>query len=64
VLLTEGSQYLRVLSELVRKAHITNGQIHDARIAAICMESGVRTLWSADRDFSKFPKLKVINPLL
>ena len=35
--------------------------VHDARIAAICMANGVRTLWSADRDFGRF-LIKVRNP--
>jgi hypothetical protein len=25
---------------------------------------GIRELWSADRDFSRFPRLKVTNPLI
>ncbi len=38
--------------------------IHDARIAAICLSHGVAELWSADRDFSRFPTLSVRNPLM
>jgi predicted nucleic acid-binding protein len=38
--------------------------IHDARIAAICLQHGVSELWTADRDFSRFPKVKVRNPLV
>ncbi len=38
--------------------------IYDARIAAICLAHGVRELWSADRDFGRFPSLKVRNPLV
>jgi len=37
--------------------------VHDARIAALYLFHGVRALWSADRDFSRFPELTVINPL-
>ena len=37
--------------------------VHDARIAALCLYHGVRVLWSADRDFSRFPGLAVTNPL-
>ena len=37
--------------------------VHDARVAALCRYHGVRVLWSADRDFSRFPGLAVINPL-
>lgn len=43
---------------------IVGSAIHDARIAAICLSHGVTELWSADRDFLRFPDLKVINPLV
>jgi hypothetical protein len=33
-------------------------------VAALCFLHGVRELWSADRDFSRFPNLKVKNPLV
>jgi predicted nucleic acid-binding protein len=38
--------------------------VHDARIAALCMQHGVRELLSADRDFSRFPQIAVRNPLI
>lgn len=38
-------------------------RIHDARIAAICLANRVSELWSADRDFSRFAGLRVVNPL-
>lgn len=43
---------------------IAGGTIHDARIAAICLSHGVSELWSADRDFSRFPALVIRNPLI
>ena len=33
-------------------------------IAAICLSHGVSELWTADRDFSRFPDLRVCNPLI
>lgn len=62
--LHSGSQHWRILSELTRKAKLAGGQFHDARIAAICIENGVSTLWSADRDFGRFKDLKTVNPLV
>jgi toxin-antitoxin system PIN domain toxin len=62
-ILHSGSQHWRILSELTRTAKLQGGQFHDARVAAICIESGVSTLWSADRDFTKFKSLKTFNPL-
>jgi len=43
---------------------LQGAMIHDARIAALCVAHGVRQLWSADRDFSRFPQIKVVNPLV
>jgi uncharacterized protein len=62
--LHSGSQHWRILSDLTRKAKLQGGQFHDARIAAICVESGVSLLWSADRDFGRFKALKTVNPLV
>jgi predicted nucleic acid-binding protein len=47
-----------------RAARISGPRVHDARIAAICAQHGVRELWSADRDFGRFPGLNVRNPLV
>jgi len=33
-------------------------------VAALCLEHGITELWTADRDFSRFPALKVRNPLI
>jgi predicted nucleic acid-binding protein len=45
------------------KSQVKRAGVHDARIAAICLDHGVSELWTADRDFSKFPKLRTRNPL-
>lgn len=49
---------------LARPARLQEPIIHDARIAAICHYHGVRELWSAERDFSRFAAVQVRNPLL
>jgi uncharacterized protein len=36
--------------------------VHDARIASICRAAGVVELWTAGRDFSRFPGVVVRNP--
>ncbi len=63
VLLAEADGYLTMLDELVAKGRIAGPKIHDARIAALCAFHGVRELWTADRDFSRFSSLKTRNPL-
>lgn len=62
-LIAEGPVYWQNLKDATRRGVVAGGLVHDARIAAICREHGVRTLLSADRDFSRFPDLEVVNPL-
>ncbi len=62
-LLGEGPGYWNVARSLLLKSKVTGGRVHDARIAAICLEHRVDCLWTADRDFSRFPALKCHNPL-
>jgi len=61
--LAEGEGYLEALERIARPALLRGALVHDARIAALCLFHGVRVLWSADRDFSRFPELTVVNPL-
>lgn len=63
-LLSESPGYFEKLRELAVAARLSGPRIHDARIAALCLHHGVRELWTADRDFSMFPKLKIRNPLV
>lgn len=64
VLLAETVDYWPVLSAAVVAGRISGPRIHDARIAALCQLHGVRELWTADRDFTRFPGVAVFNPLL
>lgn len=61
--LTEGPDHLATIEKLLRSGDVAGAKVHDARVAAICLESGVRTLWTLDRDFSRFPALRTENPL-
>lgn len=61
--LAEGEGYLDVLERIARPALLQGAIVHDARVAALCLFHGVRVLWSADRDFSRFPDLTVVNPI-
>jgi len=62
-LLTETRQHWTVLKELLRSGRVKGSMVHDARIAAVCIAHGVTELWTADRDFSRFPPLVTRNPL-
>jgi len=63
-LLSESPGYFDRLRGLATAAKLKGPRIQDARIAALCLHHGVSELWSADRDFSAFPQLKVRNPLV
>jgi uncharacterized protein len=64
VLLTESPTHWTTLRAILVESAITGPRVHDARIAALCRQHGVRELWSADRDFSRFAGLRVVNPLV
>lgn len=63
VLLAETAGYWDRLPGLVAAAQVSCAQIHDARVAALCLHHAIDELWTADRDFSRFPELKTRNPL-
>jgi toxin-antitoxin system PIN domain toxin len=62
-LLAESPHHWQQLCELLQTGRIAGPMVHDARIAALCLQHGVRQLWSVDRDFGRFPALAVTNPL-
>jgi uncharacterized protein len=64
VLLTETAAHWPTLRALLVAGRVTGALVHDARVAALCRQHGVRELWSADRDFSRFAGLPVVNPLV
>lgn len=64
VLLSESVAYWDILSRLIERGRISGPRVHDGRIAALCIQHGVRELLSADRDFSRFGDLKTRNPLV
>jgi hypothetical protein len=49
---------LRVL----RESEVAGNLIHDAHIAALCLENGVAELVTGDRDFARFRSLRTRNP--
>lgn len=64
VLLHETGDHWSRLRALIERGHVEGPKVHDARIAAICLTHGVRDLWTADRDFGRFPELRTHNPLV
>jgi toxin-antitoxin system PIN domain toxin len=64
ILLSEIEGYWTELRGALQTGRVSGGQVHDARIAALCRLHGVRELWTADRDFGRFPGLTARNPLV
>lgn len=62
-LLHDSPDSLELLEELSLAGKIRGPLVHDARIAACCLAHGIHELWTVDRDFSRFPKLRTRNPL-
>jgi toxin-antitoxin system PIN domain toxin len=63
-ILIDNESTLDQFTALAHQAKIRGGQAHDARIAACCLTYAVTELWTLDRDFSRYPALKVRNPLI
>jgi hypothetical protein len=63
VLLGETGDHWSHLRSIAAGAKTAGPQFHDTRIAALCVAHGVTELWTADRDFTRFPQLKSRNPL-
>ncbi|MDY0002014.1 MAG: PIN domain-containing protein [Polyangia bacterium] len=63
VLLSEHDSHWPSLALLLRSGRIVGPKVHDARIAALCIANRIDELWTADRDFSRFPGLRTRNPL-
>ena len=52
-----------ILGELITGLDLRANLVPDAVLAALCLEHGL-TIYSADSDFARFPRLRWVNPLL
>jgi hypothetical protein len=64
VLLTEGDGHWEAVRDVLHASKVRGPQVHDMRVATLCLRHGVRELWTADRDFSRCPGLRTRNPLI
>lgn len=63
ILLLPGERFADLFRRSSREADARGNLVFDAAIAALCLEHRVAELWTADRDFSRFPGLRLRNPL-
>lgn len=64
-LLSESNRHPTLMAEMVdvlEEAGTGGNLIHDAHIAVLCLEHGVRELVTGDADFRRFPGLDVVDP--
>jgi toxin-antitoxin system PIN domain toxin len=62
-ILEPGERHWDILRELVRDGQTTGPLVMDAVLAAIAIEHGA-TVFTTDRDFSRFSGLRWTNPLM
>ena len=62
ILLSETERHGEVLDGLLAASGATGNLVHDAHIAALCIEHGVSEILTADADFARFPGLRARNP--
>ena len=62
MLIEPGARHAEILERLVIDYRVSGPLFTDAVLAALAIEHGA-TLASTDRDFSRFPNLRWINPL-
>lgn len=63
IILRETENSLMNLMELIAKSRVYGSMIHDARIASTCLENGINTIYTFDRDFNRFVDMKTKNIL-
>lgn len=62
VMLAETPNHAEIMLSVMETSRPSGNLVHDAHIAALCLEHGVTELITGDRDFARFPMLPVINP--
>ncbi|HPO15995.1 MAG TPA: PIN domain-containing protein [Candidatus Hydrogenedentes bacterium] len=62
--LTESKDYWSYIRTVIQAGRIVGPMVHDAHVAALCLQHEVTQLWTTDRDFSRFPGICIYNPLV
>jgi toxin-antitoxin system PIN domain toxin len=62
-LIETGERYWGILSRLLVEAQVSGPLVTDAALAALALEHGA-SVCTTDRDFSRFPGIKTIDPTL
>lgn len=61
MLLAETERHAEVLGGLLAEVSPRGNLVHDAHIAAVMLEHGVRDILTTDADFRRFPGIRVVD---
>jgi uncharacterized protein len=61
-ILEPGERHWAILTGLLSQTQVRGPAVMDAHLAALAIEHGA-VLCTSDRDFARFPRLRVLNPL-
>lgn len=64
IMLGQTERHWDIAAALIRTSGSKGNLMHDAHIAALCLEHGVDQLITGDRDFLRFKEIQVINPFV
>ena len=60
---SEPEHFLEVYRDIAVEVAARGNLVPDAHVAALARAHGIRTIYSRDRDFRKFPFLRVVDPV-
>lgn len=58
----EADDFWDIYQDVASKVQVRGNLVPDAHIVALMRQHGVSTIWSHDRDFRKFPGIRVRDP--
>jgi toxin-antitoxin system PIN domain toxin len=58
----ETDTFWRALREVVDDALPSGNLVPDAHVVALMLENDVRTIWTRDRDYRRFPRIEARDP--
>ena len=58
----EGEPFWRSFRDVADDALPSGNLVPDAHLVALMVENDVRTIWTRDRDFRRFPRIEVRDP--
>ena len=62
LLLSETTRHVEIMRRVIGESRASGNLVHDAHIAALCLEHGVGEILTGDQDFTRFEGLRVVNP--